>query len=548
LKPKLVARDLMSAPVRTVAPETTLREARNQMHRYGHGALPVVDPEGKLLGLIARRDLDIAIHHGLGDEQIADHLTTEIVTAQMDEPLEVLHQKFVLRNIGRIPVLNHEKLVGIITRSDLVRGLFQETESSGNCFTQLQTYFAGSAWEHLKQLATLAEEQKIQLYLVGGGVRDLMLNRPNLDLDLVAEGDAGAAIRLGKVLQQQDPKIKLQIFEKYQTVAIRWLDDIAVDIATARTETYERPGINPNVEHASLQQDLYRRDFTINAMAIALNGSCPGQLIDHFGGKQDLENQIVRAIHPNSFIEDPTRIFRAVRFATRLNFSLAAQTEQFIRRSIKNGLHDGIGGDRLKTEIIYILQAPYWFAALEKLADLDALRCVHPGLKLTDLLKMQLNTLEATASKLTKLKVASWQLRFERLLLDADLPIIERFHLEQQAIERLQLAQQNRVAFEKLSEQKLEIRTIHQLCQQMSNEACLLLGSALSTPRQNGLYVYVERRMQLVLLLNGNDLQTLGYKPGPQLREMLTALMREQLDGTLVSRDSAVAWILRHFP
>jgi tRNA nucleotidyltransferase (CCA-adding enzyme) len=538
----------MSAPVRTVALEATLREARAQMHRYGHGALPVVDQEGKLLGLIARRDIDIAIHHGLGDQRIADHLTTEIVTAQVDEPLEALHQKFVVRNIGRLPVLDHEKLVGIITRSDLVRGLFQEIESSENFSAQLQTYFAGSAWEHLKQLAMLAEEQKIQLYLVGGGVRDLMLNRPNLDLDLVAEGDAGAAIRLGTALQQEDPKIKLQVFEKYQTVAIRWTDQLAVDIATARTETYERPGVNPTVEHASLQQDLYRRDFTINAMAIALNGSCTGRLIDHFGGKQDLENRIVRAIHPNSFIEDPTRIFRAVRFATRLNFSLAAQTEQFIHRSVKNGLHDGIAGDRLKTEIIYILQAPYWLSALEKLADLDALRCIYPGLKFTDLLKIQLDTLEATASKLTTLKVSSWQLRFERLLLNADPRMIEKFYLEAQALERIQLTQQNISGLEKFSGHNLDIRTLHQFCQKLSTEVCLLLGSAVSPTMQKSLYIYLEKRLQLVPLLNGNDLQTLGYTPGPQLREMLTALFAEQLVGALADRESAIVWVVRHFP
>jgi len=375
-----------------------------------------------------------------------------------------------------------------------------------------------------------------------------MLNRPNLDLDLVAEGEAGAAIALGEALKQEDSTIKLQIFEKYQTVAIQWPDHVAIDIATARTELYDQPGVNPKVEHASLQQDLYRRDFTMNAMAIALNGLQSGTLIDHFGGKQDLENRLVRAIHPNSFIEDPTRIFRAVRFATRLDFSLAPQTEHFIRRSVSNGLHDGIGGERLKTELTYILRASYWFAALKKLADLDALRCIHPGLKLTDLLENQLNMLEETASKLPKLRVASWQLRFERLLLEADPIIIERFRLEQQANERIQLTQQKRSTFEKFSEQKLEIRTIHQLCHQMSNEACLLLGSALSTPRQNCLYAYVERRMQLVPLLNGNDLQTLGYKPGPQLREMLAALMREQLEGTLADRDGAVAWIGRHFP
>jgi tRNA nucleotidyltransferase (CCA-adding enzyme) len=538
----------MSAPVRTVALEATLSEARSQMHRYGHGALPVVNQEGKLLGLIARRDLDIAIHHGFGDERIANHLTTDIVTAQIDEPLEALHQKFVVRNIGRLPVLDHEKLVGIITRSDLVRGLFQEAESSENFSAQLQTYFAGSAWKHLQQLATLAEEQKIQLYLVGGGVRDLMLNRLNLDLDLVAEGDAGAAIRLGKVLQQENPKIKLQIFEKYQTVAIRWLDDLSVDIATARTETYERPGVNPNVEHASLQQDLYRRDFTINAMAIALNGSRSGQLIDHFGGKQDLENRIVRAIHPNSFIEDPTRIFRAVRFATRLNFSLASQTEQFIHRSMKNGLHDGIAGDRLKTEIIYILKAPYWLSALEKLADLDALRCIYSDLRLTDLLKSQLNTLENAANRLSNLKVASWQLRFERLLLDADLTILGKFYLEAHTLERIRLTHENISVLEKFSEQNLDIRTLHQLCQKLSNELCLLLGSALDLSIQISLCAYIERRMQLVPLLNGNDLQTLGYKPSPQLREILAALFTEQLVGTLTDRENAIAWLSDHFP
>ncbi len=181
------------------------------------------------------------------------------------------------------------------------------------------------------------------------------------------------------------------------------LDSLWVDIATARTEFYPYPAANPEVEASSIRQDLYRRDFTINALALRLTTPRAGELLDFFGGLIDLQARQIRVLHANSFIEDPTRIYRGVRFAVRFGFQIEPQTEEFIRYAINSGVYDRTAQEnsktpalqtRLKTELKHILEAPYWKSALHLLDKLGALQCIHPTLNLDAELLRQLRLLE----------------------------------------------------------------------------------------------------------------------------------------------------------
>ncbi|NJS13054.1 MAG: CBS domain-containing protein, partial [Microcoleus sp. CSU_2_2] len=430
----LTARELMSSPVRTIRPETSVGETHRILLRYGHSGLAIVDEGDLLAGIISRRDIDIALHHGFSHAPVKGYMTWQLKTISPDTLLPEIESLMVTYDIGRLPVLENGQLVGIVTRTDVLRELHQQktreqNSESGNrgelpycplpesIEQLLRSHVSPELWQLLSQAANIAQQRGWQLYIVGGAVRDLLL-APNhklalTDIDLVVDGDgrssdAGAGVNLASALQKLYPASRLDIHGQFQTAALLWHKNSAfgslwVDIATARTEFYPYPAANPEVEASSIRQDLYRRDFTINALAVRLSVPRSGELLDFFGGLQDLKARKIRVLHANSFIEDPTRIYRAVRFAVRLGFEIEPQTEGYIRHALESGIYYRIQGEngrvpaletRLKSELKYILQAPYWKVALQMLGDLQALRCIHPSLELNRELWRQLRLLD----------------------------------------------------------------------------------------------------------------------------------------------------------
>ncbi len=408
------ARDLMSSPVRTIRPETTITEAQRILLRYGHSGLSVVDTQGQLVGIISRRDIDIALHHGFFHAPVKGYMTTNLKTITPDTILPQIESLMVTYDIGRLPVLENGQLIGIVTRTDVLRELHQgegerggrEGEEKFSTLVELQNRLTPQLWELLTKASAEAEKRGWHLYLVGGAVRDLLLAEavPSTlmitDIDLVVDGfhksaAVGAGVELAKALQRVYQTARLEIHGAFQTAALLWhkdpeLNSLWVDIATARTEFYPYPAANPEVEASSIRQDLYRRDFTINALALRLTSPRAGELLDFFGGLLDLQAKQIRVLHANSFIEDPTRIYRGVRFAVRFGLEIEPQTEAYIRYAINSGIYDRTAQEnsktpalqtRLKAELKYILEAPYWKSALQLLDNLGALQCIHVTLK-----------------------------------------------------------------------------------------------------------------------------------------------------------------------
>jgi tRNA nucleotidyltransferase (CCA-adding enzyme) len=363
----LTAKDLMSSPVRTIRPFTTIKEAQRILLRYGHSGLFVVDENGELTGVISRRDLDLALHHGFSHAPVKGYMTKNLKTITPDTLLPEIEALMVNNDIGRLPVLKAKELLGIVTRTDVLRVIHQTRPSFQkeqkeqkspliSCLLpSVRNRLHSPIWQILEQAANYAYQKGWHLYLVGGGVRDLLLaaQKQTLklqDLDLVVDGfhqsaDTGAGVELAKELTKLHPEARLSVHGEFQTAALLWhkhpdLGSLWIDIATARTEFYPYPAANPEVEASSIRQDLYRRDFTINALAIRLTPPLAGQLLDFFDGLADLRSHQIRVLHANSFIEDPTRIYRAVRFAVRLNFQIESQTEEYIRYAISSGVYE----------------------------------------------------------------------------------------------------------------------------------------------------------------------------------------------------------------
>ncbi|MBF2028915.1 MAG: CBS domain-containing protein [Oscillatoriales cyanobacterium C42_A2020_001] len=630
----LTARELMSSPVRTIRPEVTIDEAQRVLLRYGHSGLSVVDAEGQLVGVISRRDIDIALHHGFSHAPVKGYMTTNLRTITPDTLLPEIEDLMVTYDIGRLPVLEQGKLVGIVTRTDVLRQLHRRGRGNGkgggakgewgrenrewgmgdggvssiSLLPLLQRRLIPELWELLAIAATEAEARGWQLFLVGGAVRDVLLatlkddedwRDSSLleDIDLVVDGfhraaDVGAGVELARSLQARYPETRLEVHGKFQTAALLWHNDpifksLWVDIATARTEFYPYPAANPEVEASSIQQDLYRRDFTINALAIRLTPPRKGDLLDFFGGFLDLQAHQIRVLHANSFIEDPTRIYRAVRFAVRLGFEIDAQTEGYIRHAIASGIYRQLHNHtdpnfrapalqtRLKAELKYLLQAPYWKAALHKLADLGALQCIHPTLEADASLWRELRLVERVTGRVggrgdrgdlssspsfssspsspsSSPPLPSWLLRLEVLL--AHLApeyregIASHFQLPAESIERLSnlaTAQTTIAAMLPSCDRPSQVVQVLR-----SYDTAMLVLVAIRSDRspRKSIWRYLTKWSQIKAPLDGSDLKRLGYKPGPQFKQMLDTLTAATLDGQIRDRAEAKQFLAQRYP
>ncbi|MFS0514403.1 CBS domain-containing protein [Nostoc sp. UIC 10607] len=614
----LTARDLMSSPVRTILPETTISEAQRILLRYGHSGLSVVDAQGQLVGIISRRDIDIALHHGFSHAPVKGYMTTNLKTIAPDTTLPQIEALMVTYDIGRLPVLENEQLVGLVTRTDVLRELHQERDEDGEreqkfkiqndahrlalsvgaasrreampkayaaltkfkipLSTELQNRLAPQLWQLLTIASQEAEQRGWHLYLVGGAVRDLLLAKAASgtlmikDIDLVVDGfhksaDVGAGVELAKALQQLYPVARLEIHGAFQTAALLWhkdpeLDSLWVDIATARTEFYPYPAANPEVEASSIRQDLYRRDFTINALALRLTTPRAGELLDFFGGLLDLQAKQIRVLHPNSFIEDPTRIYRGVRFAVRFGFQIEPQTEEFIRYAINSGVYDRTAQEnsktpalqtRLKTELKHILEAPYWKSALQLLDNLGALQCIHPTLQLDAELLRQLLLLERCLRRFdAEQTLIHWEMRLEALIAHLATQyrakVAKNLQLQEDSIKRLQnLASAQTEVMESLPKCQSPSQVV-QLLRQYDLPMLILI--ALQSPRslRHQIWEYLTVLANVQPLLNGNDLKKLGYKPGPQYRQILDDVVAAALDGVIKDRTEAEEFLVQNYP
>lgn len=584
------ARDLMSSPVRTIRPDTTIEQAERILFRYGHSGLSVVEETGELVGVISRRDLDLALHHGFSHAPVKGYMTRNIKTITPETTLPEIESLMVTYDVGRLPVLDGGELIGVVTRTDVLRQLHQDREVVVNTSDRqtpaltscllptLKGRLAQPIWQLLSQIATEAQERGWNLYLVGGGVRDLLLteaDRPLLlqDIDLVVDGfhraaDDRAGVTLANQIREQYPQARLSIHGEFQTAALLWhkdpiLGNLWLDIATARTEFYPYPAANPEVEASSIRQDLYRRDFTINALAVRLTTprkgefSRKGDLLDFFGGLIDLRSRLIRVLHPNSFIEDPTRIYRAVRFAVKLQFTIEPETEAYIKYAIDSGVYETLRlsdrqapalTTRLRAELKYILQADYWKPALQLLADLGALRCLHQNLQLTSKLWWEIRCVSRWLNYLDPdHKLQHWLVRLEILI--CSLPTSEReivainLQLPKDSIQRVkELETIEQAIAEKLLNCQLPSE-IYQLLHPYK-EVTLMLLAARNTPKiRQIIWQYLTQLSQVQPILNGNDLKKLGYKPSPLYKEILDTLLAATLDGIVTNSQEAEALI-----
>ena len=320
------------------------------------------------------------------------------------------------------------------------------------------------------------------------------------------------------------------------------------------------------MEASSIRQDLYRRDFTINALALRLTAPWVGELLDFFGGVSDLESQKIRVLHANSFIEDPTRIYRAVRFAVRLGFEIEAQTKEYIRYAISSGIYEQQRDHsserrvrvpaletRLKSELKYILQAPYWKPAFQLLGELKALRCIHPTLELNSELWRQIRCVDRCLQRFDPQRtLTQWEVRLEVLIayLEPEYreQVAENLQLPIDSIERLKNLEINKnTVLTKLEDHPKNSQIFWAL---KPFDLPLLILIAVHSPRpvRQKIWQYLTQWREIKPVLNGNDLKAMGYKPGRQFKQILDDVLTAMLDGEVSDRTSAETFIHQNYP
>lgn len=444
IAPSLCVRDVMTAPVKTINANVTVNEVGTFMIRYGHSGYPVMD-NGKLIGIITQRDVEKCKYHGLGNVPVKGYMSHHVVTVSPDSSIEDVRKQMAEHNIGRIPVVENGELVGIITRTDILQILYGSPIANSyqmtfkrkkgakdqiNLLEELQATLPKNIFHVLGRISELADREGIKAFLVGGLVRDLIMGRRSIDLDVVVEGDGIDFAE--KVAVAVDGSVST--FPKFGTAAVTIYGVIKIDIASARTEFYEYPAAKPKVEQSTLRQDLFRRDFTVNAMALSINYETMGTLIDYYNGRGDLADKKLRVLHNLSFVEDPTRIIRALRFCARYHFTMAGETNAFAHKAIEDGVLEHLSRRRIWHEVQLAFQETCAYRVIASMEEYGIWKYLFPGYDFKPEWKEEFAMLECYADFFGNLvrKPNISMVRFLLVAFDVDDDDLESFYDEVQ--------------------------------------------------------------------------------------------------------------------
>jgi tRNA nucleotidyltransferase (CCA-adding enzyme) len=546
------ASDLMKKNIIAVEESKTIFDAANLMNTFRVNALAVREMN-RVIGTISRQIVDGAIFHGLQDRSVREFMVTEIPLIHPDTPARKIFDsmvsgrtRFVL--VGRDP----ENVEGIITRMDLLRYQYElsparmalrKGRQSENLSPMLHKRLPSRILEVLEKSGQVAEQLGMKAYLVGGMIRDLLLHRDTTDLDIVIEGD-------GIKFAEEFARIhgaQVASHPRFGTARVIFPDRFKIDVATARTESYHAPAALPQVHGGILRQDLYRRDFTINTLAIDLSSSNFGHLIDYFGGWDDLHQGVIRVLHSLSFVDDPTRTLRAIRFATRFNFRISQDTERLMKSAVDSRVLEKLTGKRLWSELRNLLQEEHPIPALRMLQQYKLLSFVHPAVEVDSFLLELLYRVESVLSwfslNFPNEKIPHWKIYLMALLEKLNradrMVVAQRFQLLAAVQEILRFYKSNcRDIFSRLKTGDNTSSLYFSLREYPLEVVLYAMARIEDQDYKQRIANYIRDLREIRLVINGDDLVQMGMKEGPEIRELLNEVLKAKLDGNAPNRDA----------
>ena len=561
VNPRRVTGDIMSAPVKTIAPEVTIEEARERLVRYNVSAMPVLD-RGSVVGIISRKTVEKALYHNLGLVPVSDYMHSEFLTATPDTPISEIQSYMVGGDARLVPVLSKGLLVGVVTRTDLLRyslgseALYDLSREAiqvkgREVEGMMKKNLPKRTVEILHQLGETGDQLELPVYAVGGFVRDLLLGHQNMDLDVTVDGDG---ILFAETFAAQYG-CRVKSHQKFGTAVIVFPNGFKVDVASTRLEYYVSPGALPTVERSSLKMDLYRRDFTVNTLALRLNSAAFGHLIDFFGAYRDLQDKVIRVLHNLSFVEDPTRVFRAIRFEQRLNFKIARHTEDLIRNAVKMDFLDKLGGRRLLSELVQILKEKEPLKGIWRMASLGLFRFVHPSLELSVAMQETLEEVRYIVTWFDLLYLErpyeKWAVYFlalcEPLTHDQFWGACTRLavseHYKERLVEMRHQGDELLAAMERrlAQQKKLENSEVFFFLRGLTVEVLLYhMAKSRSSEVKRYISLYFTKLHGVRTQIGGEELKRLGVEQGPRYRELLDLVLSARLNGQVVSREDEI--------
>jgi len=569
VRPKRVAKEVMLYPVKTIDRERTLEEAGETLARYNLNILPVLQ-DGKVVGLISKQLVEKAVHHGLKGSPVKEYMTTEFSVVSPDTPFSRVQAIIIGQTQSLLPVVEKDRLVGTISVGDVMRILQEDmmkSEKGVSVFESQPLYgrkkmiakfmkerFPERIYDLLVEFGRVGDELGYSVYAVGGFVRDLLLRVENFDIDVVIEGDG---IRFAEEFEKKLP-CRIRTHKKFGTAIILFPNGLKVDIATARWEVYDSPAALPTVESASIKMDLYRRDFTVNTLAIQLNPNSFGELIDFFGGVKDIKEKVIRVLHNLSFVEDPTRVFRAVRFEQRFGFQIAKHTQNLMRNAVNVGFLERLSGGRVLSEIILILQEEDPLPALRRMRDFNLLHFLHPSLKFAEQGQALFEQIHHVISWFDLLfleqRYERWLVYFYGFIDFLKEGEIEEFcgrlSMNEKLRKRvkggkLQADQALLQMFSWINTDRQPKRSeIYSVLDPLSIESKLfMMAKTTQVMTRRYISLYFTQLKDTKPLLRGTDLIQMGMKSGPSIRKVLTDLLKARLDEQVVTRQDEMEYL-----
>ncbi len=550
--------DIMSSPVKAVEVHTTLNDAYKICIRFNHSGLPVIR-EGKLSGFITKEDLEKGRMHGFGNIPVGGYMSTNVITVESDTSIMEAQRLMLKNNIGHLPVIKDGKLEGIVSRKDMLEYLYEEKpvkrekivfmERNENIDTLLIQKAGKQAYDFIRMIGMYADQYEINAYLVGGFVRDIFLSKKDLDLDITVEGDG---MKFAEFLAEKLSGT-YKGFDRFKTGKIFLKNGYSIDITSARSEFYEYPAALPDIEFTPIRYDMYRRDFSINAMAIQINKDHFGKFIDYFNGYEDLQAGIIRTLYNMSFIDDPTRILRAVRFETRHGFTIEPNTLRFIKETLKHNVFDSLPGERLFDEIHILLEEENPLKVFKRLDAIGVLTRLSPELEINSKTeKLYDRGFYAHSFATLFLGEHSYSPEMLNLIIllqsvssEEAIKISDKFRLKNEWKKALVDAKEaGTKTLEMLERPGIKESRIYHMLRVFGIET-LLYFKALTEDKSivKKIVRHILHLNNIKLEITGKDLKKLGIKESPLMGEILAKVKEAKIDGKIKNRKEELDFV-----
>lgn len=569
INPQMSVGQHMTSPAITISEELTIGQAEELMNRYGLKAVPILPSvRGGDIGMLEQQTAARAAAHKLGNLPVTEYMQRNVSTLGPDADLFEAMDIILKKRQRLVPVVDKNEVVGVLTRTDVIRLLIDDTlhipegmplsqeHQESNISSLVRERLPEEHVRILEKAGRLGDSLGMSVYAVGGFVRDLLLKRPNLDIDLSVEGDG---IHFAEELARHMGG-RVRPHQKFKTAIVFYDDDQAqpqhLDVATARLEYYEYPAALPTVELSSIKMDLYRRDFTINALAIQLNSKRFGMLIDPFGAQRDMKERTINVLHSLSFVEDPTRILRAVRFERRFQFRIAVQTERLIKNALSLNMMDKLSGVRLFNEMKHVFDEKDAPSCIRRMDSWNLLRMIHPVLKLNPTKDVLITSIDEVLAWYRLLYKTSsprnWVLYLLALCANAKYPSVSELLDRLAFIDRTKsdfmvLREKTRKAAAQLrtlaKEGPVPVSLLYEILRPLDVEGHLYLMARHGHEHNIGqdVTLFLTRLKDVKVDITGEDLLGLGEIPGPLYGEVLRYVLAAKLDGKAFTREEQLA-------